>query len=99
MLRFEEAVGDKEIKDIMCGSEAAELRHMLQCTYPVSNGIIQNWDDAIHLWDYTFDEVYTAARAPRRLRPLTLAAFPFLPPRSACTWTRATPRSCLPSRP
>ncbi|KAA6383227.1 MAG: putative actin family [Streblomastix strix] len=40
----------------MCGTECAALRHILACTYPVNNGIIQNWDDMFHLWDYTFFE-------------------------------------------
>jgi hypothetical protein len=36
ILRSEEqASGDIEIKDIMCGDEAAAARSMLQITYPV----------------------------------------------------------------
>ena len=29
---------------------------MLDITYPLNNGIIQNWDDMLHVWDYTFYE-------------------------------------------
>lgn len=47
---------DIEIKDIMCGSEASEVRSMLQISYPMENGIIKNWEDMEHLWDYAFYE-------------------------------------------
>eukprot|EP00475_Leptophrys_vorax_P042374 TRINITY_DN79948_c0_g1_i1.p1 TRINITY_DN79948_c0_g1~~TRINITY_DN79948_c0_g1_i1.p1 ORF type:complete len:388 (-),score=141.74 TRINITY_DN79948_c0_g1_i1:96-1259(-) len=56
LLRFEEKVADIEIKDIMCGDEAAALRSMLECTYPIDEGIVRNWDDMEHLWNYTFNE-------------------------------------------
>uniref|UniRef100_A0A8C2L9M4 Actin-related protein 2 n=1 Tax=Cricetulus griseus TaxID=10029 RepID=A0A8C2L9M4_CRIGR len=47
-------VGNIEIKDLMVGDEASELRSMLEVNYPMENGIVQNWDDMKHLWDYTF---------------------------------------------
>lgn len=40
----------------MCGDEASKLRTMLQISYPLDNGIIRNWEDAKHLWHYTFHE-------------------------------------------
>lgn len=40
----------------MVGDEAAALRSMLQMSYPMENGIVRNWDDMHHLWDYTFKE-------------------------------------------
>ena len=36
------------------GAECAELRHQLDVTYPVSNGIINSWEDMYHIWDHTF---------------------------------------------
>ena len=27
---------------------------MLEISYPVDKGIVQNWSDMEHLWDYTF---------------------------------------------
>lgn len=27
---------------------------MLDCSYPVENGVVRNWDDMEHLWNYTF---------------------------------------------
>jgi len=29
---------------------------MLQITYPLENGIVRNWEDIEHVWDYTFNE-------------------------------------------
>ncbi|MES1911491.1 MAG: Actin-related protein 2 [Cercozoa sp. M6MM] len=56
LMRYEEAVDGIEVKDIMCGDECAALRSMLQTNYPVENGIVKNWEDMQHLWDYTFNE-------------------------------------------
>ncbi|KAF1802766.1 actin family [Mucor lusitanicus] len=56
ILRAEEKVGDLKVKDIMVGEEAAQLRNILQMSYPMENGIIRNWEDMRHLWNYTFDE-------------------------------------------
>ena len=40
----------------MVGDEASHVRSMLQISYPMENGIVRNWDDMYHLWDYTFFE-------------------------------------------
>ncbi|KAH7890967.1 actin actin-like protein [Phlebopus sp. FC_14] len=56
ILRAEERVGSAVIKDIMIGDEAAENRNYLQVTQPMEHGIVRNWEDMKHLWDYTFDE-------------------------------------------
>jgi len=40
----------------MIGDEAAQNRNFLQVTQPMEHGIIKNWDDMRHLWNYTFDE-------------------------------------------
>ena len=40
----------------MVGDEAAENRSYLQVTQPMEHGIVKNWEDMKHLWDYTFDE-------------------------------------------
>ena len=40
----------------MVGDEAAENRNYLQVTQPMEHGIVRNWEDMKHLWDYTFDE-------------------------------------------
>lgn len=56
ILRAEERVGTSIIKDIMVGDEAAENRNFLQVSQPMEHGIVRNWEDMKHLWDYTFDE-------------------------------------------
>ncbi|KAF9982083.1 Arp2/3 complex subunit, actin nucleation center [Modicella reniformis] len=56
ILRAEESIGNVQVKDIMVGDEAAELRSILQMSYPMENGIVKNWTDMRHLWDYTFNE-------------------------------------------
>jgi len=56
LLRFEEAFNDEEIGDIVVGDECARLRHNLEVTYPISNGMIQSWDDMHHIWDHTFKD-------------------------------------------
>lgn len=38
----------------MVGEECTQLRQMLECSYPMENGIVRNWDDMGHVWDYTF---------------------------------------------
>jgi len=40
----------------MVGDEASQLRSMLECTYPMDNGIVRSWEDMQHVWDYTFGE-------------------------------------------
>ena len=40
----------------MVGDEASQLRSMLEVNYPMENGIVRNWEDMIHVWDYTFQE-------------------------------------------
>ena len=38
----------------MVGDDASKLRSMLECTYPMENGMVRSWEDMKHLWDYTF---------------------------------------------
>ncbi|XP_030854228.1 actin-related protein 2 isoform X3 [Strongylocentrotus purpuratus] len=56
IIRSNTKVGDIEIKDLMVGDEASQLRSMLEVNYPMENGIVRNWDDMRHVWDYTFGE-------------------------------------------
>ena len=54
-MRAEEALSENvDLKEIMCGDEAAAVRHSLDVRYPVENGIVKNWEDMEHLWNYTF---------------------------------------------
>jgi len=40
----------------MVGDEASAARSMLSVTYPLENGIVKDWNDIDHIWDYTFFE-------------------------------------------
>merc|ERR1711997_1114232 len=45
-----------EVKDLMVGDDASKLRSMLECKYPMENGMVRSWEDMRHVWDYTFGE-------------------------------------------
>lgn len=65
-----------EIKDIMCGDEASKVRSLLQISYPMENGIIRNWEDMEHLWDYSF---YDRMKIDTRDRKVLLTEPPMNP--------------------
>ncbi|CAL5370406.1 unnamed protein product [Camellia sinensis] len=54
MLRYEESLMEQELKDIVVGEACLDLRHQLDVSYPVNNGIVQNWDDMGNVWDHAF---------------------------------------------
>lgn len=54
IIRAEEKIKDIELKDIMVGDEVTAARDMLETSYPITNGIVQKWDDMIQLYNYTF---------------------------------------------
>ncbi|KAH7577169.1 hypothetical protein JRO89_XS01G0215300 [Xanthoceras sorbifolium] len=54
MLRYEESLMEQELKDIIVGAACSELRHQLDISYPVNNGIVQNWEDMGQVWDHAF---------------------------------------------
>ncbi|XP_039279584.1 actin-related protein 2-B isoform X3 [Nilaparvata lugens] len=54
IIRAVNKIGDIEVKDLMVGDEASKLRSMLEVNYPMENGIVRNWEDMRHVWDYTF---------------------------------------------
>ncbi|XP_066583883.1 actin-related protein 2 isoform X1 [Prorops nasuta] len=62
IIRAVNKIGDIDVKDmlnmpdLMVGDEASKLRSMLQINYPMQNGIVRNWEDMCHVWDYTFGE-------------------------------------------
>merc|ERR1711971_73692 len=54
IIRAANRVDDIEVKDLMVGDEASKLRSMLEVNYPMENGMVRNWEDMLHVWDYTF---------------------------------------------
>jgi actin-related protein 2 len=80
ILRVEErdaAAG--EIRDIMVGTEAAEFRNYLQVTQPMEHGIVKDFTDMRHVWNYTFDE---KLRIDPRGRKILLTEPPMNPKRN-----------------
>ncbi|KAF8757719.1 Actin actin-like protein [Rhizoctonia solani] len=67
ILRAEERLGQHLIKDIMVGDEAEAVRSYLQITHPMEHGIVKDWDDMKHLWDYTFDQKLRVDPAGRKI--------------------------------
>ncbi|XP_015117415.1 actin-related protein 2 isoform X3 [Diachasma alloeum] len=60
IIRAVNKIGDIDVKDVlnmpelMVGDEASKLRSLLEISYPMQNGIVRNWEDMCHVWDYTF---------------------------------------------
>jgi actin-related protein 2 len=56
MLRSGQSVGDIQLKDVMFGEEANPHRALLEITYPIEEGRVNNWNDFEALWKYTFHD-------------------------------------------
>jgi len=56
LMRYEEEFKNVELKEVMVGDECSLHRSMLEISYPVDNGIVQDWKGMINLWDYTFHQ-------------------------------------------
>jgi len=54
IIRSTTKINNIEVKDLMVGDEASQLRSMLEVNYPMDNGIVRNWEDMIHVYDHTF---------------------------------------------
>lgn len=46
------------------GDEANDNRAMLEISYPVDKGIVKDWDDMVHLWDYTLKKMEVRVSLP-----------------------------------
>lgn len=60
VLRFEETLCDQELKDIVVGEDCSRLRNQLELSYPIKNGIIQDWEGMGHVWDHMLYELLKA---------------------------------------
>ena len=52
MLRYAEKLENLELKELMIGDEVIPVRSLLELTYPMKEGIIENKEDMAILWDY-----------------------------------------------
>lgn len=57
---------------------------MLEVNYPMENGIVRNWEDMKHIWDFTFNEKFRVdpktAKVSQRLTIAVHQPSPSLPP-------------------
>jgi actin-related protein 2 len=65
LLRANQKIGEIELKPLMLGDEANPLRSFLEISYPIREGIVDNWEDMEALWAYTF---HTKMGLPKDLR-------------------------------
>ena len=56
MLRYAEKLEDIELKPIMIGDQVIKVRSLLELTYPMKEGIIENEEDMGILWEYCIRE-------------------------------------------
>ena len=48
------AIAGMTTKDMYLGEEAEQKRGILNLKYPISNGIVESWDDMENVWNHTF---------------------------------------------
>lgn len=46
----------EKLGDVVIGTDAAKFRQFLELSYPMSEGIIRNWEEMDLLWKHTFEE-------------------------------------------
>lgn len=56
LLRYDESPATNEIRDVMVGEACSAHRQHLEVRYPISNGVVQSWDDMALVWDHAFYE-------------------------------------------
>ncbi|XVF13881.1 hypothetical protein REPUB_Repub09cG0007300 [Reevesia pubescens] len=85
MLRYEESLMEQELKDIVVGEACADLKHQLDISYPVNNGIVQNWDDMCLVWDHAF---FNELKINPTECKILLTDPPLIPQKTAKKWLR-----------
>ena len=76
MLRYAEKIEDFELKPLMIGDEVTPVRSLLELTYPMKEGIIQNDDDMALLWDYVLTQKLGLVKNDLKERKLLLTEAP-----------------------
>ena len=64
---------------VVVGAACAEGRHMLDISYPVSNGQVQDWGAMEKVWDHTFEHVLKLDPAARARTNILLTEAPLNP--------------------
>ena len=76
MLRYAEKIEDFELKPLMIGDEVTPVRSLLELTYPMKEGIIQNEEDMALLWDYVLTQKLGLVKSDLKSRKLLLTEAP-----------------------
>jgi centractin len=61
--------------DVFLGHEAEDKRSVLSLTYPMCHGIVEDWNDMEHIWNY----VYTQLKVTGKDHPVLLTEAPLNP--------------------
>lgn len=56
MLRYAQTIEDFELRDIMFGDEVTPVRSMLDLSYPMKEGIVQDENEMEILWTYILEK-------------------------------------------
>ena len=67
------------IEQVVVGIACAESRHMLDISYPVSNGQVQAWGAMEAVWDHTFEHLLKLDAAARARTYILLTEPPLNP--------------------
>jgi actin-related protein len=67
------AMTGSEVKDAYIGKDAIAKRGVLSLTYPVANGVVDNWDDMTKVWEHTY---YSELRREPTEQPVHLTEAP-----------------------
>ena len=51
----------------MVGEEATKARAVLDLSYPVNEGLVKNFEDLGHVWNYGFEKIGVTARESKLL--------------------------------
>lgn len=57
MLRSGEKISGVELKSIMVGEEVTPFRSVLDLSYPISEGIVNSWDNMELIFDHAFESI------------------------------------------
>ena len=74
LLRSGEVIEGATLKDILVCEETNPYRSMLELSYPLHEGKINNWNDMELIWDYAFDQKLKIKNLNERKILLTEAA-------------------------
>lgn len=51
------AAAADDLKPVYVGAEAADNKHQLEISFPISNGVVESWPEMELVWEHAFSEV------------------------------------------